>query len=158
YAHWAHSAVFAEVKVDEDLGIVRVTRVVSAVAGGRILNPKTARSQLLGGVVWGIGAALEEDSVVDHRMGRVITHNLADYHVPVNADVHNIDIIFVEENDKFVNPLGAKGLGEIGIVGVAPAIANAVFHATGVRIRELPITLDKVALIGSQYDVIVPAA
>jgi xanthine dehydrogenase YagR molybdenum-binding subunit len=158
YAHWTHSAVFAEVKVDPDLGSVKVTRVVSAVAAGRILNPKTARSQVLGGVVWGIGMALEEESIVDHSFGRVMTHNLANYHVPVNADVHDIDIIFVEEHDKFVNPLGAKGLGEIGVVGVAPAIANAVFHATGVRVRELPITLDKVALIARQYNVIIPAA
>jgi xanthine dehydrogenase YagR molybdenum-binding subunit len=160
YAHWAHSAVFAEVTVDADLGSIHVTRVVSAVAAGRIINPKTARSQVLGGVVWGIGMALEEESVMDHSFGRIMTHNLADYHVPVNADVHEIDVLFVEEHDKFVNPLGAKGLGEIGIVGVAPAIANAIFHATGVRIRELPITLDKVLLTKpvGQYAVFVPAA
>jgi xanthine dehydrogenase YagR molybdenum-binding subunit len=142
YAHWEHSAVFAEVKVDEHLGSIHVPRVVSAVAAGRILNPKTARSQVMGAVVWGIGMALEEESVVDQRFGRIMSHNLADYHVPVNADVHDIDVIFVEEHDKF-NPLGAKGLGEIGIVGVAAAIANAVFHATGKRVRELPITFDK---------------
>src|SRR5262249_52754195 len=96
YAHWAHSATFVEVNVDEDLGIVRVPRVVSAVAAGRILNPKTARSQIMGGVVWGIGMALEEESVVDQKFGRVMTHNLADYHVPVNADIRDIDVIFVE--------------------------------------------------------------
>ena len=135
--------MFAEVKVDEDLGTVHVTRVVSAVAGGRILNPKTARSQVLGGIVWGIGMALEEESVLDHTFGRFMNHNLADYHVPVNADVHDIEVIFVEEHDEVVNPLGAKGLGEIGVVGVAAAIANAVFHATGKRVRDLPITLDK---------------
>jgi len=159
YAHWAHSAVFVEVKVDEDLGIVQVARVVSAVAVGRILNPKTARSQVLGGVVWGIGMALEEESVIDQRFGRIMTHNLADYHVPVNADVHDIDVIFVEEHDKY-NPLGAKGLGEIGIVGVAAAVANAVFHATGVRVRDLPITLDKVLFrpAAQQKDVLIPAA
>jgi xanthine dehydrogenase YagR molybdenum-binding subunit len=159
YAHWAHSAVFTEVKVDEDLGTIHVTRVVSAVAAGRILNPKTARSQVMGGVVWGIGMALEEEGVIDQKFGRIMTHNLADYHVPVNADVHDINVIFVEENDK-LNPLGAKGIGEIGIVGVAAAIANAVFHATGVRVRELPITLDKVMFrsAASQYDVTVPAA
>jgi xanthine dehydrogenase YagR molybdenum-binding subunit len=134
--------VFAEVHVDEDLGTVKVTRVVSAIAGGRVLNPKTARSQILGGIVWGIGMALEEESVLDHAFGRFMTHNLADYHVPVNADVHAIDVIFVEERDDIVNPLGAKGLGEIGIVGVAAAIANAVHHATGTRVRDLPITLD----------------
>ena len=143
YARNSHSAVFAEVKVDQDLGLIRVTRVVSAVAGGRILNPKTARSQVIGGIVWGIGGALEEESVMDQNFGRFINHNLAEYHVPVNADMHEIDVIFVEENDSIVNPLGAKGLGEIGIVGVAAAIANAVFHATGKRVRDLPITLDK---------------
>ncbi|HEY0137889.1 MAG TPA: molybdopterin cofactor-binding domain-containing protein, partial [Nannocystis sp.] len=139
----AHAAVFVEVKVDEALGEVTVTRVVSAVAGGRILNPKTARSQILGGVVWGMGMALYEESLLDHRLGRFMNHNLAEYHVPVNADVRDIEVIFVEERDDVVNPLGAKGLGEIGIVGVAAAIANAVFHATGKRIRDLPITLDK---------------
>ncbi|MGO9567300.1 MAG: xanthine dehydrogenase family protein molybdopterin-binding subunit [Desulfomonilaceae bacterium] len=143
YSRFTHSAIFAEVKIDQDLGTVRVTRVVSAVAGGRILNPKTARSQVLGSIVMGIGTALEEESVIDHAIGRFMTHNLADYHVPVNADVHDIEVIFVPEQDAFVNPLGAKGLGEIGIVGVAAAIANAVFHATGKRIRELPITLEK---------------
>ena len=159
YAHWAHSAVFVEAKVDEDLGIVHVPRVVSAVAAGRILNPKTARSQVMGGVVWGIGMALEEESVMDQRFGRIMTHNLADYHVPGNADVHDIDVIFVEEHDKF-NPLGAKGLGEIGIVGVAAAVANAVFHATGVRVRDLPITLDKVLFrpAARQIEVFTPAA
>jgi xanthine dehydrogenase YagR molybdenum-binding subunit len=143
YTRHTHSAVFAEVKVDEDLGTIQVTRVVSAVAGGRILNPKTARSQIMGGVVWGIGMALEEESVIDQHFGRFINHNLAEYHVPVHADAHAIDVIFVEEHDAMVNPLGVKGLGEIGIVGVAAAIANAVFHATGKRIRELPIRLDK---------------
>jgi xanthine dehydrogenase YagR molybdenum-binding subunit len=144
YTRCGHSAVFAEVKIDQDFGTVRVSRVVSAVAVGRILNPKTARSQVLGSIVMGLGSALEEESVIDHAFGRFMTHNLADYHVPVNADVHNIKVIFVEEEDPVVNPLRAKGLGEIGIVGVAAAIANAVFHATGKRIRELPITLDKV--------------
>jgi xanthine dehydrogenase YagR molybdenum-binding subunit len=143
YSRHSHTAVFAEVKVDEDLGTVHVARVVSAVAGGRILNPKTARSQILGGVVWGISMALEEESVIDHAVGRFMNHNLAEYHVPVNADVHDIEVIFVEEHDVVVNPLGVKGLGELGLVGVAAAIANAVFHATGKRVRDLPITLDK---------------
>jgi xanthine dehydrogenase YagR molybdenum-binding subunit len=143
YSRHSHSAVFAEVKVDEDLGTVQIARVVSAVAGGRILNPKMARSQILGGVVWGISMALEEESVIDHAFGRFMNHNLAEYHVPVNADVHDIEVIFVEEHDETVNPLGVKGLGEVGIVGVAAAIANAVFHATGKRVRDLPITLDK---------------
>jgi xanthine dehydrogenase YagR molybdenum-binding subunit len=144
YACYSHSAVFAEVHVDEDLGTIQVARVVTAVTPGRVLNPKTARSQVMGGIVWGIGMALEEESVIDHAFGRIVNHSLAEYHVPVNADVHDIEVIFVEEKDTIVNPLGVKGLGEIGIVGVAPAIANAVFHATGKRIRELPITLDKV--------------
>ncbi|SFG39833.1 xanthine dehydrogenase family protein molybdopterin-binding subunit [Pontibacter chinhatensis] len=143
FSPYAHSATFVEVKVDEDLGTVKVTRVVSAIAGGRIINPKTARSQILGGMVWGIGAALEEETVMDNNLGRFINHDLDKYHVPVNADVHDMEVIFVEEKDEHVNPIGAKGLGEIGIVSVAPAIANAVFHATGKRIRELPITLDK---------------
>lgn len=144
YAFYAHSATFVEVKVDEDLGTIHVTRVVSAIAGGRILNPKTARSQILGAVVWGIGMALMEDSVMDHHNGRFMNHNYAEYHIPVNADIHDIDVIFVEENDDIVNPLGVKGLGEIGIVGVAGAIANAVFHATGKRVRRLPIQVQDV--------------
>ena len=141
-AHNTHSAIFAEVKVDEQLGVIRVTRVVSAVAAGRILNTKTATSQILGGVVWGIGMALHEETLIDHRFGRIINANIAEYHVPVNADVHDIKVIFVDERDDS-NPLGIKGLGEIGIVGVAAAIANAVYHATGTRVRDLPITLDK---------------
>ena len=145
-AHNTHSAVFAEVKVDEQLGVIRVTRVVSAVAAGRILNTKTASSQILGSVVWGIGMALHEETLIDHRLGRIINANIADYHVPVNADVHDIEVIFVDEPDDTINPLGIKGLGEIGIVGVAAAIANAVYHATGKRVRDLPITLDKLRL------------
>jgi xanthine dehydrogenase YagR molybdenum-binding subunit len=143
YSMFSHSAVFVEVRVDEDFGTVRVSRVVSAIAGGRILNPKTARSQVLGGVVWGIGMALEEESLLDPTYGRFINHDLAEYHVPVNADIENIEVFFVEEQDDIVNPIGVKGLGEIGIVGTAAAIANAVYHATGKRIRDLPITLDK---------------
>ena len=145
-AHNTHAAVFAEVKVDEQLGVIRVTRVVSAVAAGRILNTKTASSQILGSVVWGIGMALHEETLIDHRLGRIINANIADYHVPVNADVHDIKVIFVDEPDDTINPLGIKGLGEIGIVGVAAAIANAVYHATGKRVRDLPITLDKLRL------------
>ena len=143
YANLAHSAVFAEVKIDEELGVIRVTRIVSAVAAGRIINPKLAGSQILGAVVGGIGMALHEETVTDQRFGRFITHNLADYHVPVNADVHAIDVIFVEETDDKINPFGIKGVGEIGIVGTAAAIANAVYHATGKRVRDLPITIDK---------------
>ena len=144
HARNTHSAIFAEVKVDEELGIIRVTRVVSAVAAGRILNTKTARSQIMGGVVWGIGMALHEETLIDHAFGRIMNANIAEYHVPVNADIHDIQVIFVEEPDELINPMGIKGVGEIGIVGVAAAIANAIYHATGKRVRDLPITLDKV--------------
>jgi xanthine dehydrogenase YagR molybdenum-binding subunit len=144
HARNVHSAIFAEVKVDEEIGIIRVTRVVKAVAAGRILNLKTAHSQIMGGVVWGIGMALHEETLYDHRFGRVMNANIAEYHVPVNADIHDIEVIFVDEPDEMVNPLGIKGLGEIGIVGVAAAVANAIYHATGRRVRDLPITLDKV--------------
>ena len=143
HARNTHSAVFAEVKVDEQLGVIRVTRIVSAVAAGRILNTKTGRSQIMGGMVWGIGMALHEETVMDHRFGRIMNPNIAEYHIPVNADIHDIDVIFVEERDDRINRLGVKGLGEIGLVGVPAAIANAVYHATGKRIRRFPITLDK---------------
>ena len=143
HARNTHSAIFAEVKVDEQLGVIRVTRVVDAVAAGRILNTKTASSQVMGSVVWGIGMALHEETLVDHSFGRIMNANIAEYHVPVNADVQDIKVIFVDEPDNVVNPLGIKGVGEIGMVGVAAAIANAVYHATGKRVRDLPITLDK---------------
>ena len=143
YKSFTHSAVFAEVEVDEDFGTVSVCRIVSAIAGGRIINHEAARSQIVGGIVWGIGMALQEQAVTDHQLGRVMNHNLGEYHVPVNADVHDIDVIFVREEDYIVNPIGAKGLGEIGLVGVAAAIGNAIYNATGIRVRNLPITLDK---------------
>ena len=143
YSMHSHNAVFVEVKVDEDLGTIHVTRVVNAVAAGRILNPKTARSQVLGGTVWGIGMALMEEAYLDNTLGRYMNHDYAEYHIPVNADIHKIDVIFVEEEDDIVNPLGVKGVGEIGMLGVAAAIANAVYHATGKRVRNLPLTLDK---------------
>jgi xanthine dehydrogenase YagR molybdenum-binding subunit len=139
-----HSAVFAEVKIDPDIGMVHVTRVVSAVAAGRIINPRTAENQVRGGVVWGIGQALHETAQWDHRFGRLMNHSLAEYHLSANADVGEIDVVFVPEEDRLVNPLGIKGVGEIGIIGVAAAVANAVFHATGRRVRDLPITPDKV--------------
>ena len=144
YVSYTHSAVFVDVRVDEELGVVRIKRVVSAVAAGRILNPKTARSQVLGGVVMGIGMALHEEGLFDHGTGRIMNHNLAEYHVPANADIEDIEVIFVEEHDDKVNPLGVKGLGEIGIVGVAAAVGNAIHHATGKRLRQLPFTIDKV--------------
>jgi xanthine dehydrogenase YagR molybdenum-binding subunit len=138
-----HSAVFVEVRIDEELPIVRVTRIVIAVAAGRIINPKTARSQVIGGAVMAVGMALHEETVMDHRLGRFMTHNFADYHIPVNADIPEIDVIFVNEPDAEVSPLGVKGVGEIGVVGTAAAVANAIHHATGKRVRSLPVTVDK---------------
>jgi xanthine dehydrogenase YagR molybdenum-binding subunit len=143
YASHSYSAVFAEVRVDHELGVVRVTRVVCATAAGRILNPATARSQILGGVVMGIGMALHEEGMTDHRLGRLMNHNLAEYHLPAHADVQGIEVIFVDDPDPRASPLGVKGLGEIGIVGTAAAVANAIFHATGKRVRDFPITIDK---------------
>jgi xanthine dehydrogenase YagR molybdenum-binding subunit len=112
-------------------------------AAGRILNPKTARSQILGGVVMGIGMALHEEAMTDHRLGKIMNHNFAEYHIPVHADIEDIEVIFVDEHDEKVSPLGVKGLGEIGIVGTASAVANAIFHATGKRVWDFPITIDK---------------
>ena len=143
YATYAHGAVFAEVKVDPDLGQIRVARLVGAFAAGRIINPRMVRSQYLGGMIWGMSFALHENAVMDPHSGRTMNANFAEYHVPVNADVPSIEAILVEEQDPHVNLLGIKGVGEIGITGTAGAIANAVWHATGVRVRKLPITLDK---------------
>jgi xanthine dehydrogenase YagR molybdenum-binding subunit len=136
------AARFVEVHVDADLGRISVARLVTVVDAGRILNPKTARSQIIGGTVGGIGMALLEETVTDPGTGRIVNATLGDYLIPVNADVPDLDVVFVGEPDRF-NPVGVKGVGEIGLVGVAPAIANAVFHATGRRIRDLPITLDR---------------
>jgi xanthine dehydrogenase YagR molybdenum-binding subunit len=138
----AFGAVFVEVAVDPDLATSRVRRVVGAYAAGRIVNPRLARSQCIGGMTGGIGMALMEQTVLDPRDGRVVTASLADYLVPVNPDVGALEAVFVEEDDPHVNPLGVKGLGEIAMVGVAPAIANAVFHATGRRVRRLPIRIE----------------
>ena len=143
YKIYTPSALFAEVEVDEDFGTVSFCRIVSAIAGGRIINHEAARSQVIGGIVWGIGMALQEQAETDHQFGRIMNHNFAEYHVPVNADVHDIEVIFVKEDDDIVTPIGVKALGEIGLVGVAAAIGNAIYNATGVRVRELPITLDK---------------
>jgi xanthine dehydrogenase YagR molybdenum-binding subunit len=143
YAIASHGAQFVEVKVDEELGIVKVTRVVELTASGKIINPKGAKSQEIGGVVWGIGMALTEETQIDHRYGRIMNPNFAGYYVPSNADVLDVETGFVEEIDTIVNPLGVKGLGELGMVGVPAAIANAIYHATGKRFRHLPITPDK---------------
>lgn len=140
YSIASHGAQFVEVKVDPDLGTVRVSRVVEVTAAGKVINPKAAHSQELGGVVWGIGMALTEETEIDHRYGRMMNPTLAGYHVPVNADIHRVETMFVEEDDKIVNSLGVKGMGELGMVGIPAAIANAVFHATGKRVRDLPIT------------------
>ena len=143
YAMHAHGAVFAEVKVDPDLGQMRVTRVVGAFAAGRIINPRMVRSQLCGGMIWGVSFALHERAVMDARSGRPMNPNFAEYHIPVNADVPSLEAILVEESDPHVNALGIKGVGEIGITGTAGAVANAVWHATGLRVRNFPITLDR---------------
>jgi xanthine dehydrogenase YagR molybdenum-binding subunit len=143
YAMHAFGALFVEVRVDPELCTVRVSRVVGAYGAGRVLNAKTARSQLIGGVTYGIGMALMEHTVTDLRTGRYVNADIAEYHIPVHADVPPMEICFVDEKDPHVDPIGAKGIGEIGMTGVAAAIANAVYHATGVRVRDLPITLDK---------------
>ena len=143
YAMFAHGAVFAEVKVDPELGQIRATRLVGAFAAGRIINPRMVRSQLYGGMIWGVSFALHERAVMDPRSGRPMNANLAEYHIPVNADVPSLEAILVEEHDPHVNALGIKGVGEIGITGTAGAVANAVWHATGVRVRKFPITLDR---------------
>jgi xanthine dehydrogenase YagR molybdenum-binding subunit len=138
-ALFSFGAVFAEVKVDAELPLPRVSRLVGVYSAGRIINPKSARSQMTGGLIWGIGQALLERSDMDHRLGRFLSKNLCGYLVPVNADVPDLDVAFVEEHDTIANPIGARGIGELGAIGVGAAIANAVFHATGVRVRELPI-------------------
>jgi xanthine dehydrogenase YagR molybdenum-binding subunit len=143
YSMHAFGAIFAEVRVDPELGIVRLSRMVGAYGLGRVLNPMTARSQLIGGITFGIGMALMEHTITDRRSGRYVNADIAEYHIPVHADIPPIDVLFADETDEYVDPIGAKGIGEIGITGVAAAIANAVFHATGVRVRDLPITLDK---------------
>jgi xanthine dehydrogenase YagR molybdenum-binding subunit len=143
YATHAHGAVFAEVKVDPDLGQMRVSRLIGAFAAGRVINPRMVRSQYLGGMIWGVSFALHEQAVSDARSGRIMNANLAEYHVPVNADLPALEAILVEEDDPHVNPLGIKGVGEIGITGTAGAVANAVWHATGVRVRKLPIALER---------------
>ena len=143
--HAAHAfgAQFCEVRIDQDLRTIKISRWVGAFDCGKIVSAKTARSQLIGGIIFGIGMALLEESRTDAETGRIVNGNLADYLVPVNADVPEIETILVEAPDFVTTPLGVKGIGELPTVGVAAAIANAVYHATGTRIRELPIRLDK---------------
>jgi len=143
YSAHSFNANFCEVWVNASTGMVKVPRFVAVTGAGRILNPKTSRSQIIGGVIWGIGMALTEESLLDSRWGNFVTRSFADYHVPSNLDIGEIGTIFVNEEDKIVNKLGVKGIGEVGIVGVAAAVANAIFNATGKRVRSLPITPDK---------------
>ncbi len=138
----AFGAQFVEVRVDPDLGEIRVSRIVGAFDGGRVLNGKTAHSQLIGGIVFGLGMALFEETHVDGETGRVVNANVAEYLLPVNADVPDITAILVKNDELVSNPLGAKGIGELPMVGVAAAVANAVYHATGVRVRKLPIRIE----------------
>jgi xanthine dehydrogenase YagR molybdenum-binding subunit len=142
-ATFSFSAVFAEVRVDADLGLVRLNRFVGAYDCGRVINPKTARSQAIGGIIWGVGQALMEQSETDPAMGRFINRNYSGYLVPTCADIPELDVLFVGEFDEEASPIGGKGLGELTSVSVAPAIANAVYHATGKRVRDLPITIEK---------------
>jgi xanthine dehydrogenase YagR molybdenum-binding subunit len=143
YAHASFGAHFAEVGVDRDTGEVRVRRMLGVFAAGRILNAKTARSQLIGGMTWGIGTALTEENHVDLRYGSFVNQDLASYHVPVNADVGAMDVVLLPESDLHGNPLGSKGVGELGICGAGAAILNAIHNATGARIRNVPATPDK---------------
>jgi xanthine dehydrogenase YagR molybdenum-binding subunit len=148
YAMHAHGAVFAEVKVDPDLGQIRVSRMVGAFAAGRVINPRMVQSQIFGGMIWGISFALHEQAITDRGSGRTLNANLAEYHVPVNADVPPMEALMIDEYDPHVNALGIKGVGEIGITGSAGAVANAVWHATGTRVRRFPIGIDDLVTAG----------
>lgn len=143
YSMHSFGAHFVELEVDPDLCTIHLKRMVGAFGAGRILNAKTARSQMIGGMIMGVGMALFEETLMDHNLGRIVNSDFAEYHIPVHMDIPEMEVLFVEEKDSHINPIGAKGVGELGITGVAAAIANAVFHATGRRVRDLPITLDK---------------
>jgi xanthine dehydrogenase YagR molybdenum-binding subunit len=140
---YATGAEFVEVRVHAQTREIRVPRIVGAFAAGHIMNTRTARSQYMGAMIWGISSALHEATEIDPRNARYVNDNLADYLVPVNADVEQLEVILVPEEDGFVNPAGVKGIGELGNVGTAAAVANAVYHATGIRVRELPIRIEK---------------
>jgi xanthine dehydrogenase YagR molybdenum-binding subunit len=143
YASYSYSVHFVRVLVHPVTGVIKVDKVVTTCDAGKIVSPKTARSQVIGGAVGGIGMALMEEGVIDNRYGKWVNNNFADYHVAIQADVPHIEVLFVNKPDPILNPIGAKGMGEIPLIGFAAAVANAVYHATGRRIRELPITLDK---------------
>ena len=143
-ARYAFGAQFAEVRVDADTGEVRVSRLLGVFAAGRIVNATTARSQFIGGMTMGLSMALHEEALLDPAIGGWLNRDLAQYHFATNADVERIEAYWVDEHDDDLNPMGTKGIGELGIVGTAAAVANAVYHATGVRVRDLPVRLDKV--------------
>jgi xanthine dehydrogenase YagR molybdenum-binding subunit len=144
YSIHSYGAHFAEVGVDADTAEIRLRRMLGVFSVGRVLNAKTARSQLIGGMIWGVGAALEEEAVIDQRSGAFVNRDLAQYLVPVHADIPDVDAVLLDGYDGKANILGAKGVGELGICGAGAAVANAVFNATGVRVRDFPITLEKV--------------
>jgi xanthine dehydrogenase YagR molybdenum-binding subunit len=143
FSQYSYGAHFAEVGVDVDTGEIRLRRMLVVFTGGRILNAKTARSQAIGGMTFGVGAALMEDAVVDPRYSYFVNHDMAEYHVPVHADLPAIDAVFLPELDDKANPLKSKGLGELGICGAGASLANAIYNATGIRVRDYPLTLDK---------------
>jgi xanthine dehydrogenase YagR molybdenum-binding subunit len=143
FALHSFGAQFAEVCVNADTGEIRVPRMLGVFSVGRIINPRTARSQLIGGMIMGLSMALHEESVLDPRFGHVVNHDFAGYHIAANADVGDIDAVWLDEHDPHTNPMGSRGIGEIGIVGAAAAIANAAYHATGTRVRDLPIRADR---------------
>jgi xanthine dehydrogenase YagR molybdenum-binding subunit len=146
YAMYSWSLHFIAVKVNPITGVVKIDKAISVADSGKIVSPKTARSQMMGGSTGGIGMAMGEEAIIDHRYGRLVNNNFADYHVPVNADIPQVEAYFVNKPDPIINPIGAKGMGEIATIGVAAAVANAVYNATGKRIRTLPITPDKVLM------------
>jgi xanthine dehydrogenase YagR molybdenum-binding subunit len=143
YAGYAWSVHFIKVLVNPLTGVVKINKAVSVADCGHVVSHKTARSQIIGGTIMGIGMALTEEVVIDHRYGRLVNNNFADYHVPVQADIPQCEALFVNKPDPYLNPMGAKGMAEIATVGVAAAVANAVYNATGKRVREMPVTPDK---------------
>ena len=143
YAMYSWSVHYVVVHVHPVTGVVKIDKVTCVADSGKIISPKTARSQIIGGAIMGIGMALMEEAVIDHRYGRLVNANFGDYHVPVNADIPQINALFVNKADTNINPIGAKGMGEISLIGMAGAVANAVYNATGIRVRDLPITPDK---------------